>query len=254
MTAVIGLFLRELGRLFAGSAATFALPLGLAWFYWQYFYGGLDTGAVDGADAVFRAASLVIGPLSVWAAAPALAAERAEGTATLWAISAVRPAQVLGGKFAAIMTFLIFAALVILGPALWQLAAAGAMAPERALAGGGGLLLLAALATSVTLLASALATHFSTAFVAGFGFLALWGWATDLLERLAIAAADLMPQVLSGWVASLFHPVSGWGGKAVLSPLFVGWVDLGAVCGLLAATFMGLLIAHQVVASEQWRG
>ena len=46
---------------------------------------------------------------------------------------------------------------------------------------------------------------------------------------------------------------AGWGGKDLLLPMFVGWVDAGAVCIILAAAVTVLLAAHQVVASERWR-
>lgn len=254
MNAALGVYRRELGRILAGSATFLALPLALVWVAWQRHYGAPLGLPVDGMDAAFRAAALVLAPLVVWAGAPALAAERAEGTATLWAISPVRPSAVVGGKLLALLTFALAAGLLVTGPAVWAQVALGHAAWPRVGAGVVGLVLLCMLAASFTLLASALAHHFSTAFAWGLGLLALWVWGNEIMARAAGAVAALLP---TGWapaVAGLFDPVAGWGGRAVLYPLYVGWVDPTAVCAMGAVAVVALAATHQVMASERWRG
>lgn len=253
MNAAIGIYLRELGRIGAGSATVIALPAGLVWAAWVRYAGLAPATNIDSTDAAFRATALVLAALTVWAAAPALAAERAEGTSALWAISPVRPAAVLAGKVAALLTFAAAAGALLLVPPLWGGQGAGLVWPRLA-AGGLGLLVLCLVAASVTLLASALARHFSTAFAWGLGALCLWVWGNDVMARAAAALGTLLPHSLAPALSGAFDPVAGWGGKAVLYPLFLGWVDLGAVAGMTAAAVVTLVACHQIVASERWRG
>jgi hypothetical protein len=254
MTAVWGVYLRELGRILGSSATIFALPAGLVWVAWARQYGSILGTPVDGLDAALRAASVVLAPVTVWAAAPALSAERAEGTATLWAISPVRPASVVAGKLLALITFGVGAGVLVLGPMLWELAAAGQLAWPRVGAGVLGLAALCLLAGAVTLLASALAGHFSTAFAWGLGLIALWVWGNEILAGAAATVSALLPPQWAPAVSGLFDPVAGWGGKALLYPLFIGWVDAGALCGIAAAAWLAVAAAHLIVASERWRG
>jgi hypothetical protein len=254
VNAAIGIYLRELGRIGAGSATVIALPLGLVWAAWVRYAGVAPATSIDPTDAAFRAAALVLAALTVWAAAPALAAERAEGTSALWAISPVRPAAVLAGKMAALLTFAAAAGALLLLPPLWGALEGADIAWPRMAAGGLGLLVLCLVAASVTLLASALARHFSTAFAWGLGALCLWVWGNDVLARAAAALGTLLPHSLAPALSGAFDPVAGWGGKAVLYPLFLGWVDLGAVAGMTVAAVVALVACHQVVASERWRG
>lgn len=251
MIAALGLYRRELGRLCTGSGATIALPFGLAWVAWQRYYGHFDTGAVDAVDHAFRLAALMLVPLAVWLSAPALAAERSEGTSVLWAISPVRPIEVVLGKFCAIMTFMLAAIVLLLLPVVWDPAFAQVAVASRVWAGILGMLLICTISCSVTLLASTLANHFSTAFGWGLGVLVVWIWSDDVLIQIVDVLTGLFsPGAAEGEVAgSLF----GLGGKNVLFPLFVGWVDLAAVTGLVGAVVLTLVTAHQVVASERWR-
>lgn len=251
MIAAFGLYRRELGRMAAGSGAIVALPLGLAWIAWQWFYGAFDLAAVDVTDGIFKAAALVLGPLAVWLSAPALSAERAEGTSTLWVISPVRPLSVLAGKFLAGMTFLLAAALLLVVPPLVIASASEPLLWGRIAAGWLGLTLLCVLASSLTLLASALASHFSTAFVWGLGSLVVWVWGQNVLSPVKAALSQLLSGTGTAGVGGGALP--SWTGGAVLYPMFVGWVDAGAVFGMLAVSLLVLLMAHQVVASERWR-
>lgn len=251
-TAARGIYLRELGRIFTGTATTVALPLGLAWVAWHRFYG-FDTGASDPLDATFQSVALVLAPLAVWLTAPTLAAERREGTAMLWSISPVRPSDIILGKFGAAITFLLLAIAFLLIPAAWQPMVTEVSTMGRVLSGLLGLVLLCLLSGSVTLIVSAVATHFSTAFAVGLGIVAVWMWAGDVAVRLATAVAGLLP---AAWVASFrsaADTVHAVGGKGLLEPLFVGWIDAMAVFGMLAVTALALVITHQIVASERWR-
>jgi ABC-type transport system involved in multi-copper enzyme maturation permease subunit len=254
VSVALGIYRRELGRIVASSAVFFALPLGMAWVAWEGQYGAATGAPLDALDAAFRAVALVLAPLVVWAAAPALAAERAAGTSSLWAYSPVRPSAVVTGKLLAVLTFAAGSALLLAGPAVWAALASGLATWSRVGAGALGLLLLCLLAGTFTLLASALARHFSTAFAWGVGLLALWVWGNQALSRIAAAVAALLPPTWAPAVAGLFDPAAGWGGQAVLYPLYVGWVDLAAVAGMAAAAAIGLAVTHQVVASERWRG
>jgi ABC-2 family transporter protein len=257
VNAAIGIYLRELGRIGAGSATVIALPLGLVWAAWVRYLGIAPVTNIDPTDAAFRSTALVLAALTVWAAAPALASERAAGTSALWAISPVRPGAVLAGKVAALLTYAAAAGALLLVPPLWSDWGGADLAWPRLGAGAVGLLVLCLVAASVTLLASALARHFSTAFVWGLGLLGLWVWGNDVLARAAAALGTLLPHSLAPALAptlsGAFDPVAGWGGKAVLYPLFLGWVDLGAVAGMTAAAVVALVACHQVVASERWR-
>lgn len=254
MIVSLGVYRRELGRIAASSAVFFALPLAMAWVGWESQYGAPMGAPLDGLDGVFRAVALVLAPLVAWAAAPSLAAERAAGTSALWAYSPVRPSAVVAGKLLAVLTFAAGAGLLLAGPAVWAAVVAGQAAWSRVGAGALGLLLLCLLAGTFTLLASALVRHFSTAFAWGVGLLALWVWGNEVLSRAAVAVAALLPPAWAPAVAGLFDPAAGWGGQAVLYPLYVGWVDLAAVCGMAAAAAVALAATHQVVASERWRG
>ena len=254
MTALVGLYQREMGRIFSGSGVTLALPAALAWIGWQRLYGGVNLGGADPVDDAFKACALLLAPLAVWVCAPSLAGERASGTASLWAISPVRPLAVLGGKFLAVMSFLAVAAVMLLAPTAWEMAALGSALWVRLGAGVLGLLLLCGLAAAVTLLASALVKHFSTAFAIGAGALSLWMWGTDLLRRVAEAVSSLLPTAWGSHLTGAFDPVLGWNGRALLYPLFVGWVDLGAIAAMAGLTILALVLTHQLVASERWRG
>jgi len=254
VNVALGVYRRELGRIAASSAVFLALPVAMAWVAWEGQYG-LPVGApLDALDGAFRAVALVLAPLVVWAAAPTLAAERAAGTSALWAYSPVRPAAVVAGKLLAVLTYAAGAGVLLAGPPAWAALASGAADWSRVGAGALGLLLVCLLAGSFTLLASALVRHFSTAFAWGVGLLALWVWGNQVLSRAAEAVAALLPPTWAPAVAGLFDPAAGWGGQAVLAPLYVGWVDLAAVCAMAAAAVVALAATHQVVASERWRG
>lgn len=252
MIALFGVYRRELGRVLAGSATFLALPAGLAWVAWRRMAGTIDPGAVDGPDALFRAAALVLVPLAVWAAAPSFAVERAERTATLWAISPVRPTGVLLGKFLALMTWLTLV-LVVLALAL-QSGAPSGLTWQRLGAGLGGLLLLCAVTVALTLLTSALATHFSTAFIAALALVVVWTWGPALLDGALATLAGVAPGPWVEWAAAAHLGLAGWDARALVLPLFLGWVDLGAVAALVAAVLVLLVVTQQVVASERWRG
>lgn len=254
MSVAVGVYRRELGRIVAGSTVFFALPLGMAWAAWEGQYGAPVGAPLDALDAAFRTVALVLAPLVVWAAAPTLAAERAAGTSALWAYSPVRPSAVVAGKLLAVLTFAAGAGLLLAGPAVWAAVASGLATWGRVGAGALGLLLLCLLAGTFTLLASALVRHFSTAFAWGVGLLALWVWGNQVLARAAAAVAALLPPAWAPPVAGLFDPAAGWGGQAVLYPLYVGWVDLAAVAGMAGAAVVAVAVTHQVVASERWRG
>ncbi|MBI5135931.1 MAG: hypothetical protein HZA24_01205 [Nitrospirae bacterium] len=254
MIAFFGVFRRELGRVLAGSATFLALPAGLAWVAWQRMAGSVDPGAVDGPDALFRAAALVLVPLAVWAAAPSFAVERVERTATLWAISPVRPTGVLLGKFLALMTALTLALVVLALPLALQSGPPDGLTWQRLGAGLGGLLLLCAVTVALTLLTSALATHFSTAFIAALALVVAWTWGPALLDGILVTLAGVAPGPWVEWAAAAHHGLSGWDARALVLPLFLGWVDLGAVAALVAAVLVLLVVTQQVVASERWRG
>ncbi|MDH4228908.1 MAG: hypothetical protein OEW11_04065 [Nitrospirota bacterium] len=250
--ATLGMLRREMGRMLSGSGMILALPVGMAWMAWQRYYSSGDLGAADTLDGVFRAAGVVLGVLAVWLASPSLSAERAEGTASLWATSPVRPSQVVTGKLLAVLLFLLGAALLLLAPPLWHISLAEPLTWGRLLSGMLGLFLLSLLAASVTLLASALVRHFSTAFCWGLAALVVWIWGDQVLVRVTGILSSLTPASW-GVISPEMGTSAGWGGKDLLLPMFVGWVDAGAVCIMLVAAATLLLVAHQVVASERWR-
>jgi ABC-type transport system involved in multi-copper enzyme maturation permease subunit len=251
MTALIGIYRRELGRLFAGSGISVCLPLGLAWLAWQRYYGGLDVGALDPLDETLRLMGVVLVILAVWLTAPALSAERQHATATLWAISPVRPGAVLIGKFAALSTVLTLAVALLFVGTLGQGELLAQASPMRLLTGLLGLLLLVLSATSMTLLASALVSHFSTAFAWGLSLLCGWVWGPEVLARGLGTIGDLVPAL--GVLERLLIVLSAWDAQAVVLPLFLGWLDLGMVAVVLAGSILLLLITQQVIGSERWR-
>ncbi len=253
MIALIGVFRREFGRLLAGSGVTLCLPLGLAWIAWQRFYGVQDMGAVDSLDAAFRAMALVLVPLAVWLSAPSFSVERTEHTAALWAISPVRPSAVLLGKYFAILTVSALALLLLIAPLLIQLVLSGNLPWFRLAAGLGGLFLLVAATSSLTLLASSLVAHFSTAFIWGLGLMAAWLWGPAVADRTVRAVAHLAPDRWMSLVGKGVEMLSFWDARAVVMPMFVGWVDLGSVVAMLAVVLLFLITTRQVVASERWR-
>jgi len=246
MIAFVGIYRRELGRLLASSGVTIYLPLALAWLAWQRYQGTEVLAALDPLDAGLRLVALVLAPLAVWMAAPSLSAERQ--TATLWAISPVRAHTVLFGKFLAILTALTGASLLLVAVALG--ADLLGAPPMRLLCGLLGLWLLALPVAAVTLLASALVGHFSTAFAWGMALLCGWVWGLDVLLTGLKSLAELVPALTA--LAPL-AVLSGWDVQSVVFPLFLGWLDLGATVVLLVATLLLLLVTHQVVSSERWR-
>ncbi|MDH5527947.1 MAG: hypothetical protein OEY97_11640 [Nitrospirota bacterium] len=252
MRAIFGLFRRELGRMLAGSGMILALPVGMAWMAWQRYYATSDMGAADPMDGVFRGAAVVLGTMAVWLTCPALASERAAGTASLWGFSPVRPGEVMSGKLLAIMVWLLGAAALLLTPPLWHLSLSAPLAGGRLISGMLGLFLLVLLASSVTLLASALVNHFSTAFCWGVGMMIVWVWGDEILVRITGILMGLAPASW-GWAAPAAGTSAGWGGKDLLLPMFVGWVDAGSVAIMVAAAASALVMTHQVVASERWR-
>ncbi len=253
MIALWGIYLRELGRLLSGSATTVALPLALAALTWQQFLGPNATGQVQ-LDTGLQTSAGLLAVLAVWCASPALAWERMQGTANLWATCPVRPMAVVLGKFLAEMTYLILAATVLLAPLLWLDLEAGTVVWSRWGAGASGLLLVMAALTAVTLLASSLVTHFSTAFLAGVSVMAGWLWGGPVLEQVAVAFGRLLPQPLGIQVENLGHWLAGWNGQSWLSSLYVGWVDLQQIALLLAVTAWMLVATHRMIVSERWRG
>ncbi len=253
MIALIGIYRRELGRLLASSGVFLALPAGLSWIAWQRFFGAVDLGAMDGMDATFRAIALVLVPLSVWLAAPSFSVERSEYTAALWAISPVRPSAILFGKFLAILTVLTVALALLSSPVVAQLAVGPGIPWVRIAVGLGGLLLLVMGSTALTLLASSLVGHFSTAFIWGMGLMAGWMWGTVVMTHLLDAVVGLVP---GAWLAVLRHGVSAlalWDAPSLLLPLFLGWVDVGSVAAIAASVLLVLTVILQVVSSERWR-
>jgi len=262
MIAFIGIYRREFARLLASSGVTVLLPLGLAWLAWQHYHGNvllavldpLDTAlhlvaVLDPLDTALHLVAVVLAPLAVWVTAPSLSVERQTATATLWSISPVGAHTVLFGKFLAICTVLTGALFLLLLAALGIDTEIASVL--RFVCGLFGLLLLVLPVVASTLLASALVQHFSTAFAWGMALLCGWAWGGDVLLAGLESLADLVPALS---VLSPLSALANWDVQSVIFPLFLGWLDLGAAVVLLVATLLLLLVTHQVVGAERWRG
>lgn len=167
-----------------------------------------------------------------------LAEERRLGTLELLFTFPVRDGSIVAGKFiAAYVTFLVFLASTLIGPAVLYAQHPFPIPPM--LAGYAGMVLLGASAVAVGLAASALTEHQGVAAMVSYGVLLLFWFLSWNESALGQAIA---PYVLA---LSLFDRFYGF---------TQGVIDSRDVVYFVALTGVGLWCAHTALASRAWRG